>query len=57
MERELCVGCAATTQYLDTYLYNTDSERKLMRYPMRVFLTLSALLILAACDVPFVPLI
>jgi hypothetical protein len=57
MEGVVCAGCAATTQYLDTYLYKTDSERKLMRSPMRVILTLSALLILAACDVPFVPLI
>ncbi|KIN75292.1 hypothetical protein Z945_121 [Sulfitobacter noctilucae] len=28
-----------------------------MRQKMRVFLTLTALLTLAACDVPFVPLI
>jgi hypothetical protein len=37
-------------------LTQTVPENK-TRHLMRIFLTLSALLILAACDVPFVPLI
>jgi hypothetical protein len=45
-----------TVRRIDTASSRADGDKKEAN-PMRILLTLTALITLAACDVPFVPLI